>query len=590
MSLSDRLSVKRKQFQEKEKVAKTRLRDEEKKKERASRALNVPYVDQIKELAIDHNIKLSMKPIMIDEVNNEFDQQTTVYKFPVTENNVENFKLLCKLTSHSRKYLGSMSYVKQDPDCPIHFFPILECSLLQADPDDPMYPLSAKSLNHPLYVVPKIASEDSSMSQMDKTLSVASANSSTSPPPSGEQCGNSSISSGNPSRSPSGRRIGLSPAKRTPSPLPMGVKTTSDKWLLYVRYVSGSREDFSSWGSLESCLREGRWVSGKLIIKWSLQLVRSLWHLHSHCFTFGSMHSHDITLVSDETAVSLNNALRTYETKTEERGLAMNLYNKDYEGVYIRTSAMLEKLRLKREEIIRRKALLEKQRSGVIEDPGDGVGGLMDSVPVRNIFTPPEGATDRDAMRKLFAATDASERESILESLNETVETLEDIRKKYKVIVPEASTRKDAWLQIPFEEQSKVSYVVSSFKLMNGLDGDDATSVDSGLFSDTTGNNLESHSVADVPQPTRPVKRKGRLVIGENKLLKMEAFQPPECEMKDESPERVNQSKLNYLKKDGMQNIDQKKKNFFFHKGLSKRLASAMKVKFLSKRIVPLKR
>jgi hypothetical protein len=584
MSLHDRLKVKRQQKRANDRLERNLLKEQE-EQERAKKVVvdvELSLVDQIKELAIENDIKLSLKPLMIDEESNEYDQRSTIYKVPVTKESVDRFRLLCNLTFQNNKYVGGLKFQKSvDPDVQIHVFPVLECSLVRADPSNPKFTIRTRSDNHPLYVIPRITAEGSSSSLMDCT-------SEKSPRPSGQESDLTST-----------KQAPTAPSPPPPPPLSSSLqKTSSDQekeWLLYLRCTSGSRQDLSSWGSLESSLQEGRWVSEKLIVKWSLQLVRTLWQLHNQYHTFGSMYSRDISLVSDQTIVSMNNAKITYITKTEERGMAMNLYNKDYKGVYIRSDAMLTRLNLEREDIIRKKKQLEKQKSGLFEDEGDGAGGLIDSVPTNNLFSydpdQAESPPDRESMRKLFTATDQTERESILASIGGS-SVNEKRKKKFKetVIVPEASNRKDAWLQLPFEEIYKPSYVESATSKLEV--NDDATSINSSMFSYTTASSFTSTMSCDAP-PIVPKKKKGSKEIGENTQLQMEFIPRPQAVV-SKNVKRVAEKSTNApdLEKYATPEIDEyeKKKKFMHHVDLAKRVPSLLGVKKLSKKIVPQKR
>lgn len=610
MSLEDRLRVKRQQKRAEDRKTSIRLKQEE--DEAPKRELTV--AEKIQEVAIEYDIKLSLKPILVDDVTNEYDQRSKVYKMPVNEETLQLFTVMCKLTQQSNKYIGSIKYQKSvAPDCPIHFFPILECSLLRADSSRPMCPINSRSTKHPLYVEPSFTPEEeasSTKTPLDRTLSKAqslSRSHSQSQPNSGKLQHQGSLSSGSSYSYSESEATTTISGKHSPTPpkvLGFPPKPSfghpdrqkKEEWLLYIRFTSGSRDDKSSWGSLEYNLAEGRWVSEKLIVKWALQVVRSLWHLYRDGYTFGTIHSKDICLVSDQTVVSMNEAKLTYITKTEERGMALNLYNSQYKGVYIRSEAMLNKLNLERQDIIRKKKQLERQNSDIIEDPGDGVGGLMDNVAPPNLLTHDflnraESPTDRNAMRKLFSAADADERDSILNSIGGNIVKGKSKKKDVK-IVPEASNRKDAWLQLTLENCMEVKYLESS--IPSGGGGDDATSIASDFFSHAS--SLDSFGmVPEVPKQSKK-KRKGPPVIGENNLLRIEQLPKPKPieSFSETTAPKVKLVNTPDLEKFATPKIDEyeRTKKLTFHGDVMNRLAHLGKLpkKKLSMILVPCKR
>lgn len=489
MSLYDRLKAKRHQKRANDRLERHLLREEEARKRREGDLIELSLIDQIKETAIDNDVKLSLKPLMIDEDSNDYDERSTVIKLPVTQESVDKFKVLCDFSSQVSKYMSGVSVRAGVPDVPIHLFPVLECALILEDPENKGFPVRQKREVHPMMVIDRSES-GSEHSTSESSLLTSSVGSVPQQPPS------------------------------TSSPS----SSLSSSFLLYLRVASGTRDDQSSWGTLESSLLEGRWVSEKLIVKWSVQLMRTLWQLHSQFVTFGSLYSKDVCLVSDDTVVALNDAKNVYVKVTEERAMAMNLYNKHFEGVYIRTSAMLDRLKLEREGIIRKKKLLERQKSGAFyEDPGDGVGGLIDAVPPSaDMFahldrgdSPP----DRESMRKLFMSNEPSERDFILTSINGKSRTNAPwkLQNMGPEVMPEAANRKDAWIKMPFDEEMAVKYTTASEPF---ADMDDVTSIGSDMFSYSTTTSVSSLMPGGEGMFSSPKLQKS--IIGDNRQLKIE--------------------------------------------------------------------
>jgi hypothetical protein len=585
MSLQERMKIKREQKQARDGTPKAAKAIESKRVVYTPDFIASP-MEQIRELAIDHDVKLALNPLMVDEESNEYDQRSTIYKVPINEETVKKFDILCKLTAKCNRYITHVKYLTSDPDIPLHFFPLLECSIVRADPSNHMIPMLKSS---PLLTTTDTAGTNTATSTTSTGTGMLG-------PTSGHN-----VDFTTPYTPPN---LLPSPKNRPPTNNIFN-ESPDDKWLLYLRCASGSRSDLSSWGSLESSLQEGRWVSEKLIVKWSLQLVRSLWTLHSHFCTYGSLYSCDVTLVSDETIISMKGVKDTYILKTEERAMSENLYNQDFKGVYLRSNELLRRLEKERKEMIRQiaaKAAEGGSSSG--EDEGDGVGGL--SAPTTQLLAPVviETAQDREDRRKLFVMGNTKERQyMLLTEEKKSKLAAPSKRKKDVVLPPPSSNRKDAWLRIPFVGMQQVEYVsgIKSTATTTGATGVTtaaaaATSAEdsdnsSGQFSldtyATTGSSLMTKHT------DRPQKNNYLGAIGDNKQLQIEHIPKNKTLLVNTNADNKHPSTakdhsadlLKYVKPP----VDEhpKKKKFIFYPKLQKNVPPFVKVAKLTKTIVP---
>jgi hypothetical protein len=91
---------------------------------------------------------------------------------------------------------------------------------------------------------------------------------------------------------------------------------------IFLRIPFGSCEDKTIANTLHSHVAEGKWISEKILLRWTLQLLTSLFNAHKAYLTFPAFDSKDIFLHSDELILSARKmhsvAMRNRDVREEE--------------------------------------------------------------------------------------------------------------------------------------------------------------------------------------------------------------------------------------------------------------------------------
>ena len=69
---------------------------------------------------------------------------------------------------------------------------------------------------------------------------------------------------------------------------------------LFIRSPFGSSEENTSAPTLYTHISEGKWISEKIILRWTLQILKSIFEAHKKFLTFPPFDARDIFLLSDE--------------------------------------------------------------------------------------------------------------------------------------------------------------------------------------------------------------------------------------------------------------------------------------------------
>lgn len=91
---------------------------------------------------------------------------------------------------------------------------------------------------------------------------------------------------------------------------------------LFLRIPFGSSKDKTLAHTLHAHIIEGKWISEKILLRWTVQLLCSLLNAHKNFMTFPAYDINDIFLQSDELILSAHkmhlNAIKQRELREEE--------------------------------------------------------------------------------------------------------------------------------------------------------------------------------------------------------------------------------------------------------------------------------